>query len=160
MNLTGVHHVKVPVADLAHSTQWYSRLLDLQLIREFVESGALRGVALRHRAGDFVIALREREACVSRPILTGFDPFALRVGSRKDLEVLAARCDDMGVEHQGIQDRSGEEAACDVIDPDGTVLRFIWNSGAHDELFIGVSFDQSGTPSFYDSPRLQLGDDR
>jgi catechol-2,3-dioxygenase len=156
MKLVRVQHVKLPVTDLRRSTRWYASLLDLKLIREFVESGTLRGVALRDPAGNIHIALRERDACASRPVLTGFDPFALRVESRKDLHDVVNRCAQLGIEHGGIQDRGGEEAVCDVIDPDGTVLRFLWTSGADEDVFVGLSFDKSGAPSFYDVPRVRL----
>lgn len=153
MQLVRVQHVKLPVTDLRRSVTWYASLLDMKLIREFVESGALRGVALRNPSGDIHIALREREACASRPVLTGFDPFALRVASRQDLQAVVDRCQELGIEHGGIQDRGGEEAVCDVADPDGTVLRFLWTSGADENIFVGLSFDESGAPSYYDKPR-------
>lgn len=156
MKLVRVQHVKLPVTDLRRSTTWYASLLDLKLIREFVESGTLRGVALRDPSGNIHIALRERDACASRPVLTGFDPFALRVELRQDLHDVVDRCEALGIEHGGIQDRGGEEAVCDVIDPDGTVLRFLWTSGADEDGFVGLSFDESGAPSFYDKPRLCL----
>ena len=156
MKLVKVQHVKVPVTDLRRSTRWYASLLDLKLIREFVESGRVRGVALRDATGNIHIALREREMCASRPVLTGFDPFALRVESREDLHALVDHCEKSGIQHGGIQDRGGEEAVCDVIDPDGTVLRFLWSSGVDEDVFVGLSFEDSGTPSFYDTPRLRL----
>ena len=158
MRLVKVQHVKVPVTDLAHSTRWYASLLDLKLIREFVESGTLRGVALRDPSGNIHIALRQRDVCASRPVLTGFDPFALRVESQQDLQALVDRCEELGVEHGGIQDRGGKEAICDVADPDGTVLRFLWTSGADEDVFIGLSFEGSGPPSFYDKPLSPLPD--
>lgn len=159
MKLVRVQHVKVPVTDLTRSASWYASLLDLKLIREFVESGTLRGVALRDATGNVHIALREREVCASRPVLEGFDPFALRVESRQDLHALVGRCESLGVEHDGVQDRGPAEAVCDVVDPDGTVIRFLWSSGDDEDVFVGLSFDDAGAPSFYDTPRLRLDED-
>jgi catechol 2,3-dioxygenase-like lactoylglutathione lyase family enzyme len=156
MKILRVHHVKVPVTDLAYSTRWYAALLGLQLNREFVESGTVRGVALRHPSGSFVIALRQRDACASRPVLQGFDPFALLVESRVDMDALVGRCDELRVEHGEIQERGSDEAAVDVIDPDGTVIRFLWRSRAHEDEFVGIHFDEAGTPTFYRSPRSDL----
>ena len=160
VEITGVHHVKVPVTDLLASASWYASLLGLRPVREFVENGVLRGVALRHPGGGFVIALREREVCASRPDLAGFDPFALQVADRGDLLALVGRCEQLGVAHGEVVERGSAEAVVDVPDPDGTVVRFLWSSGEHEEAFVGLEFSGAADVGFYDRPRLRLDEER
>src|SRR5205823_3859258 len=49
--LAGIHHLKLPVTDLARSLEWYRRRLGYQVQIEFVEQGTLMGVGLAHPAG-------------------------------------------------------------------------------------------------------------
>jgi len=157
IGMTRIHHVKIPVTDLGRSVSWYARLLDLVPCREFVEQGALRGAGLRSPEAGFLIALRERQFCASRPDLAGFDVVALHMNSREALADLAAKCDRLGMEHGPIQDRGPDEAVVDVPDPDGTVLRFLWDrEGEQTSRFMGLSFDADGSPAFYDTPRLPV----
>jgi len=157
IGVTSIRHVKIPVTDLPRSVSWYAGLMDLVPLREFVERGALRGVALRSPEGQFVIALRERQFCASQPDLAGFDPVALHMSSREALADFAARCDRLDVEHSPIQERGPDEAVVDVPDPDGTVLRFFWERETEESLrFAGLCFDANGPPTFYDTPRLPV----
>ncbi len=39
--LSGFHHVKMPVADVARSRDWYQRVLGFEQELEFVEDGVL-----------------------------------------------------------------------------------------------------------------------
>ena len=48
--LAGVHHLKLPVRDLARSRQWYRSRLGYEVTVEFVEQGKLMGYVLHHRA--------------------------------------------------------------------------------------------------------------
>lgn len=56
--LAGVHHLKLPVRDLARSREWYASRLGYEVEIEFVESGRLMGLAMRHPNGGPVLALR------------------------------------------------------------------------------------------------------
>lgn len=157
--MTKVHHVKIPVTDLARSVAWYARLLDLVPFREFVEHGAVRGAALRSPEASFSVALRDRQFCASQPDLAGFDVVALQMGSREALADLAARCDRLGTEHSPVQDRGPNEAVVDVPDPDGTILRFFWEHESEETLrFMGVSSGADGQLTFYETPRLPVPD--
>jgi catechol 2,3-dioxygenase-like lactoylglutathione lyase family enzyme len=155
IGMTKVLHVKIPVTDLQRSVTWYCSLIELELSKEFVEQGALRGAALFSREGGFSLALRERAFCASQPNLSGFDPFSLHIATRADLEEILERCDRLGIEHSPLQDRGPREAILDVPDPDGTVLRFYWvGASDDDDRFTGIAFDDLGEVSFYDTPRL------
>lgn len=159
IGMTKVLHVKIPVTDLQRSVSWYCSLLELDLSKEFVEEGVVRGAAFSSREGGFGFALRDRAFCASTPNLSGFDPFALHMATRGDLEAIVERCEHLGLEHSPIQERGPDEAVVDVPDPDGTVLRFYWvGDGADGDDFLGLEFDESGNLSFYDTPRLAVPD--
>ncbi|MEU9017825.1 VOC family protein [Actinomadura sp. NPDC048394] len=151
-HITGVAHVKLPVSDLARSVAWYRALLDMELALEFVERGTLRGAALVHRASGVRIALRDRTVCAGQPVLTGFDAFALQVPTAQALHDLAARCERLGLPHEH-QDRGRYGAALDVPDPDGTIVRFIYDA-EEPPPFLGLEFDGSGLIGTYNHPRL------
>src|SRR2546428_13965360 len=74
--LAGIHHLKLPVTDLARSLEWYRSRLGYQVQVEFVEQGTLVGCGLAHPAGGPDLALRldpDRARAAA-----GFDYFALR----------------------------------------------------------------------------------
>ena|SRR3712207_3305380 len=57
-DLSGFHHVKLPVADLRRSRDWYTSVLGLRVEIEFVKDGVLRGLALTDAGGRLRLALR------------------------------------------------------------------------------------------------------
>jgi hypothetical protein len=156
IDVTKYQQVKIPVSDLRTSALWYVALLDLELAREFVEDGVLRGAVFINRANDVVVALRDREVIPGRPDFAGFDLFAFQVAARKDLDEVIAHCDRLGVKHAEVHERGPDGAALDVPDPDGTVVRFIWPGESNVAGFGGVEFDAAGNVTFYDTPRLRL----
>ncbi len=107
------------------------------------------------QTGAYGIALRDREYCASRPDLAGFDAFALEADDLETLRQLASRCDELGIAHNGVQDRSAYGASLDIPDPDGTVLRFLANNPFNPGTFLGVEFTADGTPQIYQTPRFQ-----
>ena len=154
--ILGVRQIKVPVSDLAISARWYADLFDLELANEFFEDGAVRGVVLADHGAGFVIGLRDREHCASRPVLDGFDVCAFLLRTPEDMSTVIARCAELGIEHGGVHDRGDFGIAMDVADPDGTVLRFV--AGPHTGPpggFAGIEFG-SGPPTVYDRPRLSF----
>lgn len=151
--LDRIAQVKLPVTDLARSVAWYRDVLDLRLWAEFVEDGVLRGAALIDPSGRFNIALRDRAVCASRPDLDGFDVFAFVPTSRSVLEAMVARCDRLGVAHNGIEETPAGPRL-DVPDPDGTVVRFYHFTESTDR-FIGVEARDGRPVGTYDAPRLR-----
>lgn len=157
IGMTKVLHVKIPVTDLQRSASWYAALMDLELTREFIEDGELRGAALYSPEAHFAFALRLRDHCASKPTLAGFDVVALHMNTRGDLEDLRERCAAMGVECTPVLDRGDSEAVVDVRDPDGTVLRFYWvRASDQPDTFRGIIFDGDAPPQFNTRPRLRL----
>jgi catechol 2,3-dioxygenase-like lactoylglutathione lyase family enzyme len=118
--VSGLHHVKLPVTDVERSRAWYRAAFDLRVELEFREEGRLMGVALRHPVGDFVLALREDPARAAA--LAGFDSVCFAVGTRADLDEVLARLDRRGIAH-GEPGRGRGGDAVDVPDPDGHLLR-------------------------------------
>lgn len=117
---SGLHHLKLPVADVARSRDWYVRAFGFVAEVEFREEGVLRGVALHHPAAGLALALRADPDRARA--LAGFDAVCLAVGTRADLDAVLARLDDAGIGHTG--PRAGYRGdAADVPDPDGHLVR-------------------------------------
>ena len=80
----------------------------------------MRGVSYRAK-GDFALALRENPDAARG--MAGFDPFAIMLRGRADVDQWAQRLDDLGVAHAPvIKATIGYILPFD--DPDGLQLRF------------------------------------
>lgn len=120
--IAGVHHVKIPVSDVARSREWYERVLGMQVALEFVEDGTLMGVALADPAGTVQIALRHDP--VRAAALADFDPLALAVATRDDVDVWRRALDDLDEPHGGVVTGStGGAVLVGLRDPDGIEIR-------------------------------------
>jgi catechol 2,3-dioxygenase-like lactoylglutathione lyase family enzyme len=120
--LDGIHHVKLPVADLARSRAWYETRLGYELQVEFVESGTLIGLAMHHPNGGPTLALRldpERAAAAA-----GFDYFSIGVADKPKIDALAQRLSDLGESHAGVHFASIGWILPMLHDPDGHEIRF------------------------------------
>jgi catechol 2,3-dioxygenase-like lactoylglutathione lyase family enzyme len=121
--VAGLHHVKIPVTDLARSRAWYQRVFDFEVEYEFpdADDGVVRGVAGSVPGlGRTGLALRENPD-VARGI-SGYDPFAFGIEDEAAAKAWVAKLDSLGVEHGPII-----EASIGWIvsfhDPDGTEIR-------------------------------------
>jgi catechol 2,3-dioxygenase-like lactoylglutathione lyase family enzyme len=120
--LAGVHHLKLPVTDLARSREWYHSRLGYELRAEMVEQGQLMGLALGHPNGGPALALRldpERARAAA-----GFDYFAIGVPDKDAIEELAARLTAAGEQHAGVHWASIGWILPMLHDPDGHEVRF------------------------------------
>ncbi|HEX8919574.1 MAG TPA: VOC family protein [Chloroflexota bacterium] len=100
--ICGVHHVKIPVRDPAVSRDFYCRVLGFEEEISFDEKGTLMGVALVDpRSGVRYAVRREPERAEA---LRGFDPVALAVATRADLDAWIAHLDQHNVEHGPVMD--------------------------------------------------------
>ncbi len=119
--LSGFHHVKLPVSDVARSRDWYQAVLGLELDLEFVEDGVLMGVALRDPGGSTCLAARHDPARAAA--LAGFDPITFAVTARADLEAWQQRLDELEEPHGGIVPGHQGWALIGLHDPDGIEVR-------------------------------------
>jgi catechol 2,3-dioxygenase-like lactoylglutathione lyase family enzyme len=120
--LAGIHHLKLPVTDLARSLQWYRSRLGYDIQVEFVEQGTLMGYGLAHPAGGPNLGLRldpERARAAA-----GFDYFAIGVPDKAAIDELARKLDELGQAHAGVHQASLGWILPEVLDPDGHALRF------------------------------------
>jgi catechol 2,3-dioxygenase-like lactoylglutathione lyase family enzyme len=121
-HLAGVHHLKLPVTDLARSRAWYESRLGYELQVEFVEQGTLMGIGLAHPNGGPDLALRldpERAAKAA-----GFDYFSIGVPDQATIEALAERLTALGEEHAGVHQATAGWILPMLHDPDGHEVRF------------------------------------
>jgi catechol 2,3-dioxygenase-like lactoylglutathione lyase family enzyme len=118
--VSGIHHVKLPVTDVAVSRAWYERVLGFVLDIEFEEDGVVRGVGL----GRDGVGLALREAPERAKAMSGFDALALRVPTREQLHEWQARLDGAGEPHGGIvTGHRGGAVLVGLHDPDGIEIR-------------------------------------
>lgn len=124
--ILGVHHVKLPVADLARSRAWYERVFELEPNIEFPDAaGVVRGVSYRAKRG-FTLALRENPALAQAMTTIGFDPIAILVEGRQDIDAWAQRLDDLGIDHAPV--RAGALGwLLSFDDPDSLQLKLYTN---------------------------------
>ena len=120
--LAGVHHLKLPVTDLAASREWYRSRLGYQVHLEFVEDGRLMGYGLAHPNGGPALGLRldpDRARAVA-----GFDYFAIGVPDKEAIDQLAGRLTALGERHAGVHWASIGWILPELHDPDGHEVRF------------------------------------
>ncbi len=120
--LDGIHHIKIPVTDLDRARAWYESRLGYQTDVEFVESGTVMGVGLRHPNGGPRLGLRldpERSAGFA-----DFDFFAIGVPDRTHLDALAQRLTALGETHAGVHPGILGWVLPRLHDPDGHEVRF------------------------------------
>ena len=120
--LAGVHHLKLPVTDLARSLEWYQSRLGYQVQVEFVEQGRLMGCAMSHPNGGPPLALRldpDRARAAA-----GFDYFAIGVPGKEAIDQLAGRLTALGEQHAGVHWATIGWILPLLHDPDGHEVRF------------------------------------
>jgi catechol 2,3-dioxygenase-like lactoylglutathione lyase family enzyme len=121
-SLAGIHHLKLPVTDLARSREWYQSRLGYQVVMEFVEQGRLMGYALFHPNGGPPLALRldpERARAAA-----GFDYFSIGAPDKDAIDRLAGRLTALGDQHAGVHQASMGWILPELHDPDGHEVRF------------------------------------
>lgn len=142
--LAGIHHVKIPVTDLARSIDWYARVFGFRVSMEFPDAdGVVRGVSGELPGlGDTLVAFRVNpkaaEGC------EGFDPVSFAVEDHADIQAWADHLDQMGIRHSPVIEASVGWLLV-LHDPDGLELH-LYSWSAH-----GV--DHSARPGYGRSAR-------
>jgi catechol 2,3-dioxygenase-like lactoylglutathione lyase family enzyme len=119
--IAGIHHIKLPVSDVARSRAWYQRVLGFETEIEFVEDGQIQGVAIRRDGCQPQIALRQDPDRARA--LSGFDTVALLVPTREDVQRWSAALGDLGEAHEVVQGHRGGAVIVGLHDPDGIEIR-------------------------------------
>ncbi|MEV6561523.1 VOC family protein [Nocardia sp. NPDC051756] len=120
--LAGVHHLKLPVSNLARSIEWYRTRLGYEVEIEFHEHDVLMGVSLHHPAGGPMFALRldpEKAAAAA-----GFDYFSIGVPDKTSIVDLAEHLSALGEQHAGVHFATIGWILPELHDPDGHEVRF------------------------------------
>ncbi|MFD6161001.1 antibiotic biosynthesis monooxygenase [Nocardia sp. NPDC060256] len=121
---TGIHHLKLPVTDLARSTDWYRAVLGARHLTELDHrrpDGTLFAVILDVPGLSGYLELRLAPATAKA--LQGYDFLTLAIADRAGLDELAAGLDALGIRHSPpIVAMAGWLLV--VPDPDGLCLRF------------------------------------
>jgi catechol 2,3-dioxygenase-like lactoylglutathione lyase family enzyme len=137
--LAGVHHVKIPVTDLARSIDWYGRVFGFTPTLEFPDAdGVVRGVAgTAPGLGETELGLRVNSEAAAG--CKGFDPVSFALGDHTDVKAWAAHLDELGIEHSPVIEASvGWLLVFD--DPDGIQLH-LYTWAAH-------GIDRSDRPGY------------
>lgn len=114
---SGVHHVRVPVSDLAASAEFWRAAFGFEHDFDFPDGA---GVALRDPRGgpSVVLWLDAAVATASK----GFVHFGLAVPDTASLDALAEHLDAVGVTHGGFQPSFVERKLVFIEDPDGNLV--------------------------------------
>lgn len=149
----GILVAMIPVADLAVSAAFYSRLLGLALRREFVVDGQVTGCALGRAELPYALSLRRKSTLPAGAAdLRGEHPVIWRLADEDALRRFRAHAEALGLEP--ITRRHDDADLIRVVDPDG-----------HDVLvglpvrdwsdFQGYELTPTGFALSHDRPLLQ-----
>jgi catechol 2,3-dioxygenase-like lactoylglutathione lyase family enzyme len=121
--LLGIHHVRLPVTDLARSFAFFAELLGYE--RDFDFPGSAddpSGWALRHPEGGPNIVLWRNPKLAGAT--AGFPWFSIGLPSAQAISDLAAELDRRGIAHGGVQPAIVEVKQPSVHAPDGHLIGF------------------------------------
>jgi catechol 2,3-dioxygenase-like lactoylglutathione lyase family enzyme len=112
LEITGFHHVRVPVASVERSCDWYTRVLGFELLILEEDEDSVTGALMVHECGTVVGLHRAPDRAAA---LRHFPLVGLSVG---DIESWSSRLHEMGIDHCEIEDAHLGRCVC-VEDPDG-----------------------------------------
>jgi pimeloyl-ACP methyl ester carboxylesterase len=139
-SICGIHHPKLPVADVDRSGEWYARVLGFDTFIRFVEDGVLRGLGLRHPSGVQIAVRHDPERAAA---MAGFDALALAVPTRAEVDRWAKHLDELGEAHAGmVSGHNGGLALIGLRDPDGIEVRLYSDETAPDQQVLAVDGGQ------------------
>jgi catechol 2,3-dioxygenase-like lactoylglutathione lyase family enzyme len=150
----GILVAMLPVTDLAVSASFYSRLLDLEVRREFVEDGEVTGCALSRADLPYALNLRRKSNLPNGDTdLSGEHPIIWRVADEQALERLRGHAEHLGLDPT-VRRHDDAHLVC-VVDPDGHDVLIGLPVRAWTQ-FQGYELTSAGYRLSHDQPRLAL----
>ena len=149
----GVLVVMIPAADLAASAAFYTRLLGLELRREFVLDGQVTGCALGREDVPYALSLRRKSTLPAGDAdLRGEHPVVWRLADQNALQRFRAHAEALGL--QPTTHRHDDADLVRVIDPDGhdVLVGLPVRDWSH---FQGYELTPGGYAPSHDRPLLQ-----
>ena len=127
--LTGIHHVRLPVSDLAVSRRFWEDVLGYAWDFDFPGDGGPAAVALRHPDGGPNVVLWPD------PVLArasgGFVWFGIGLPSADAIEALRDELDSRSIPHGGVQGAFVDIKLPFVETPDGHLVSFYVKPSPH-----------------------------
>ncbi|EWM12710.1 VOC family protein [Kutzneria sp. 744] len=123
VTFAGLHHLKLPVGDLAASVEWYQRVLLATVFPEadhHTPAGVLSARMLRLPGVDTLIELRHSPTTARA--VRDYDPITLAVTGLSELTAWVEHLDRLDVRHSPVL-RSMIGHLVVVPDPDGVAIR-------------------------------------
>lgn len=117
-SIYGLHHVRLPVADVFVSRDWYVDVLGFESVLDHEEEDRVVGAVLQHPCGVVLGLHIDPERALA---LSGFVVVSLCVGPRSDLEHFSKCLDEAEVDHSAIQ-VGNLGWYMDLPDPDGILV--------------------------------------
>jgi catechol 2,3-dioxygenase-like lactoylglutathione lyase family enzyme len=132
-SISGRIEVNLTVRDPVRSAAWYSELLDMDQLYDFIDpQGRMRYISLAEPNSGLVLCLVGHEDNGGEPFSefrTGLDHLEFLVGRREDLDEWSARLDQLGIPHSGIKEPEyTRNAMLTFRDPDQIQLEFFWRA--------------------------------
>lgn len=122
-----ISHVAVTVSDLPRSKHWYTALIGADPVLDEDEGkGAYHHTVWALPGGQLFGIHTHGDAAGASPFdetSVGLDHLAFTCATRAELEVWAARLDDLGIAHSRIDDQH-YGSGVSFRDPDGVALEF------------------------------------
>jgi catechol 2,3-dioxygenase-like lactoylglutathione lyase family enzyme len=132
-SISGRIEVNLTVRDPASSAAWYSELLDLEVLYDFVgEDGRMHYVSLVEPHSQLVLCLvghRENSGERFSEFQTGLDHLEFLVDRLEDLVEWEDRLNRLGIQHSGVRKPEyTRNAMLTFRDPDNIQLEFFWRA--------------------------------
>ncbi len=127
-----ISHAAVTVTDLARSTQWYSALIGADPVLDEDEAKGAYHHTVWLLPGGQLFGIHTHQAAGSGSFdesSAGLDHLAFGCATRGELEQWAARLDELGIAHSGIDDQH-YGSGVSFRDPDGIALEFFAPPGS------------------------------
>lgn len=121
-SIQGIHHVRLPVADLERSVRWYSELLGFESDFPFRRDGVIHAWALKHVASGVSLTLVQEPALARST--SGFPYVSFLLPDEASVRDLAQALDRQGIAHAAVAQGLAGVKLLDVCDPDGHLIGF------------------------------------